>query len=58
VDRAEAGLSRPQIGCSIDPLQLRQITFAVSDIRAIVEWAPQFGHSERSSKRLRQDTQR
>jgi hypothetical protein len=51
-------LSRRQIGCSIDPLQLRQITFAVSDIRAIVEWAPQFGHSERSSKRLRQDTQR
>jgi hypothetical protein len=34
------------------------MTFAVSDIRAIVEWAPQLGHSERSSKRLKQDTQR
>ena len=40
------------------PPQLRQMTFAVSDMRAIVEWAPQFGHSERSSKRCRQDTQR
>ena len=46
------------MGCSIDPPQLRQITFAVSDIRAIVECAPQFGHSERSSKRRRQFTQR
>ena len=36
---------------SVDSPQLRQITFAVSDIRAIVEWAPQLGHSERSSKR-------
>jgi hypothetical protein len=40
------------------PPQLRQITFAVSDIRAIVECAPQFGHSERSSYRCRQFTQR
>jgi len=46
------------MGESIDPPQLRQITLAVSDIRAIVEWAPQFGHSERSSKRWRQYTQR
>jgi hypothetical protein len=46
------------MGESIDPPQLRQITFEVSDIRAIVEWAPQFGHSERSSKRWRQYTQR
>jgi hypothetical protein len=38
--------------------QLRQVTFAVSDIRAIVEWAPQFGHPERSSNRRRQETQR
>ena len=38
--------------------QLRQITFAVSDMRAIVECAPQLGHSERSSKRWRQETQR
>jgi hypothetical protein len=42
------------MGRSIDALQLRQITFAVSLMRAIVEWAPQFGHSERSSKRRKQ----
>jgi hypothetical protein len=29
----------------MEPPQLRQMTFAVSDMRAIVEWAPQFGHS-------------
>jgi hypothetical protein len=46
------------MGWSIEPPQLRQVTFAVSDIRAMVEWAPQWGHSERSSKRLRQLTQR
>jgi hypothetical protein len=34
---------------SIDPPQFRHVTFAVSFIRAIVEWAPQFGQSERSS---------
>ena len=39
------------MGWSIELPQLRQITLAVSDIRAIVEWVPQFGHSERSSKR-------
>jgi hypothetical protein len=46
------------MGESIDPPQLRQITLAVSDIRAIVEWAPQFGHSERNSNRWRQYTHR
>ena len=46
------------MGCNIDPPQLRQMTLAVSDILAIVEWAPQFGHSERSSKRRRQFTHR
>ena len=44
----------PQIGESMLPPQVRQVTFAVSDMRAIVEWAPQLGHSERSSKRRRQ----
>ncbi len=38
----------------MEPPQLRQVTLAVSDMRAIVECAPQFGHSERSSNRLRQ----
>ena len=38
--------------------QLRQITLAVSDILAIVLWAPQCSHSERSSKRWRQFTHR
>jgi hypothetical protein len=46
------------MGWSMDPPQLRQITLAVSDIRAIVEWAPQWGHSERSSNRWRQYRQR
>jgi hypothetical protein len=46
------------MGESIEPPQLRQTTLEVSDIRAIVECAPQFGHSERSSKRWRQYTQR
>ena len=34
---AGRGGLRAQIGCSIELLQLRQITFAVSDMRAIVE---------------------
>ncbi len=38
--------------------QLLYVTFAVSDIRAIVECDPQFGHSDRSSKRYRQYTHR
>jgi hypothetical protein len=46
------------MGCNIELPQLRQVTFAVSDMRAIVECAPQFGHPERSSKRRRQLTQR
>jgi hypothetical protein len=33
----------------MEPPQFRHVTFAVSDIRAMVEWAPQFGQSERSS---------
>jgi hypothetical protein len=36
------------------PPQLRHTMFAVSDMRAMVECAPQLGHSERSSYRLRQ----
>jgi hypothetical protein len=36
------------------PPQLRHSTFAVSDMRAIVECAPQSGQSDRSSKRFRQ----
>jgi hypothetical protein len=36
------------------PPQLRHSTFAVSVIRAIVAWFPQFGQSERNSKRCRQ----
>jgi hypothetical protein len=38
-----------QIALSMLPPQFRQVTFAVSDIRAIVEWAPQLGQSDRSS---------
>jgi hypothetical protein len=48
----------PQIGESMLPPQLRQVTFAVSDMRAIVEWLPQSGQSERNSYRRRQKTQR
>ena len=40
--------------CSMLDPQLRQMTSAVSDIRAIVEWAPQLGQPERSSKRRMQ----
>ena len=40
------------------PPQLRHSTFAVSDMRAIVEWAPQFGQADLSSKRRRHATQR
>ena len=38
--------------------QFLHATSAVSDIRAIVEWAPQFGQADLSSKRRRQATQR
>jgi hypothetical protein len=37
------------MGDSMLPPQLRQVTFAVSDILAMVECAPQSGQSERSS---------
>ena len=40
------------------PLQWLQATIAVLDIRTIVECSPQSGHTERSSKRCRQFTQR
>ena len=43
-----------QIARSIEPPQLLQVTFDVSDMRAIVECMPQSGHSLRSSKRRRQ----
>ena len=43
---------------SMLPPQTLHVTFAVSDMRAIVECEPQFGQSERSSKRCRQYTQR
>jgi len=46
--------ARNQIGRSMLPPQLRHSTFAVSDMRAIVECAPQFGQSERSSNLRRQ----
>ena len=39
----------PQIGRSMDALHALHIMFAVSLMRAIVECAPQSGHSERSS---------
>jgi hypothetical protein len=39
-------------------LQWLQLTVAVLDMRTIVECSPQFGHTERSSKRCRQYTQR
>jgi hypothetical protein len=46
------------MGWSIELPQLLQAYRAVSDIRTIVECSPQFGHTELSSKRLRQFTQR
>jgi protease PrsW len=45
---------RLQTARSMKPPQLRHTMFAVSDMRAMVECAPQLGHSERSSYRLRQ----
>jgi hypothetical protein len=39
------------------PQQLH-LTIAVEDIRTIVECSPQLGHTEASSKRCRQFTQR
>jgi len=55
VDRAHRRLtsvaakgSGAQTGRSVVSPQLRQTMFEVSDMRAIVEWAPQLGQSERS----------
>jgi hypothetical protein len=42
-------MRRIQIADNMEPPQFRQVTLAVSDMRAMVEWAPQFGQSERSS---------
>jgi hypothetical protein len=39
-------------------LQWLQMTIAVLDIRTIVECSPQLGHTETSSKRCMQFTQR
>ena len=56
VDRAHRRLTtfgaraaRSQIGRSVVSPQLRQTMSEVSDLRAILEWAPQLGQSERSS---------
>jgi hypothetical protein len=46
------------MGTSIELRQWLQTYSAVSDIRTIVECSPQFGHTERSSKRWRQFTHR
>ena len=46
------------MGWSIELPQLLQAYRAVSDMRTIVECSQQFGHTELSSKRLRQLTQR
>jgi hypothetical protein len=43
-----------QIARSIEAPQLLQVRIAVSDIRAIVECIPQWGHSERISNRCMQ----
>ena len=46
------------MGWSIDALQWLHAYSAVSDMRTIVECSPQFGHTDISSKRCRQFTQR
>jgi hypothetical protein len=51
-------VSGTQISRSIDAEQALQDRIAVLDIRTIVECSPQSGHSEHSSKRCRQYTQR
>src|SRR5919204_269004 len=48
----------PHTSTSIDPEQWLQVTVAVLDMRTNVECSPQFGHTDRSSKRWRQYTQR
>jgi len=47
-----------QTRCSMLAPQWLQETIAVELIRTIVECSPQFGHTEVSSKRCRQYTQR
>jgi hypothetical protein len=42
----------------MEPPQWLQVVVAVLDMRTIVECSPQSGHTERSSKRCRQNTQR
>lgn len=46
------------MGISIESPQLLHFMIAVEDILTIVECSPQFGHTEASSKRRRQFTQR
>ena len=45
-------------GVSIEDWQWPHMYRAVLDMRTIVECSPQLGHTERSSKRCRQFTQR
>ncbi len=57
-DRGRDAVGRRQIGVSIELWQWLHMYSAVFDMRTIVECSPQFGHTERSSKRCRQFTQR
>ena len=52
------GDAAPHISTSIEPSQWLQVRMAVLDMRTMVECSPQSGHTERSSKRCRQFTQR
>jgi hypothetical protein len=56
--RGDAGELRHEIGTSIDSWQWLHEYSAVLDIRTIVECSPQFGHTDDSSNRCRQFTQR
>ena len=56
--RDAGGRSGHQIGWSIELRQWLQAYSAVLDMRTIVECSPQFGHTDASSKRRRQFTQR
>ncbi len=46
------------MACSIESPQLLHLRIAVDDMRTIVECSPQLGHTDVSSKRRRQYTQR
>jgi len=46
------------MACNMESPQLLHFRIAVEDMRTIVECSPQFGHTEVSSKRCRQYTQR